>query len=305
MEPRDDRDIVQGWPRDAEEATIQDLEGITPARKDAIMAEDIDHQTLRRCLNLRKPYAIRTEQGSYFDLAADTAEARGIRLGIGVDMEPGDPLEGYAGETDPGPDGDAPVQSDFHRPGIDMDPGLDPDNPVYVTRAMAKKAREREAEGVLMELPYTGGYARVRILELADKASLGWVPDHLRDKLAKMMNLINDPSSGGKVVSGTEAFARILKQTEDIEELANAFCIRGFVKPRLVAREIDLDPDDEFQMVVTDLHINERVSYVNACMPAPEEARILDPFRRRSPQAPSGQQGHKKATAAKPISRIR
>lgn len=234
-----------------------------------------------RLQELGKPYMYRVpETGEYVDLNQD----------VWLD-ENGAPL---SDEERPN------LSADYQEPPrvIAEEPALDWQNPTFVTRSMARAAREKEAQGVLLELPYTGGFARVRQLEMADKAALAWVPQNLRDKLAKVMALVNDPNAGGKVVSGTEAFNRILKQAEDLEELANVFCIRGFMEPKLVRD--DEDPgDDENTMNVSDLHINERVGYLNNSIAAGRDIRILDPFRGKPVLAASHQQGNQKAAKAK------
>ncbi len=60
--------------------------------------------------------------------------------------------------------------------------------------------------------------------------------------------------------------------------LADALCVAGFLKPRLVFDEADLDGDPH-TLVVTDLHPEERLRYFNICLGNDEEAaKRLEPF---------------------------
>lgn len=185
-----------------------------------------------------------------------------------------------------------------------LDPDEDWRNPRIVRRKDALEAREREAQGILMRLPYTGGFARVRILYIQDKSSLGWVPNHLQGVLARIINEVEGHKQN-KVVSDTEAFTRAVKQVGDANALADAFCVRGFVDPTLVPHEKYLDPNRDDQMVVTDLHINERMGYFSKCMMTGQDVTLLDPFLGRPVDDVPGQPGNQAAAAPVAVSRVR
>lgn len=280
MEPRD---TTQGsaWPQDTdarepEAAGREDAVRRDPAvfaASGPVKAPDwtagtrIDHDTLRTALKKGVPYVVPNGDGTFTDLAATDTAGYDLRRRMDLShLEPEEEESLAAGQSRIVGQGDTGE--------------LDWKNPVFITRDQAKKARQREAEGVLLELPYTGGFARVKLLEMADKASLAWVPTHLREKLANVMALVEGKDRGGKKLSPVEAFESLQKQAEDVEELANAFCIRGFLKPTLVPDDVD-PGDDPYTLNVSDLHINERISYLNGCIPKERQGRVLDPFRGR------------------------
>lgn len=181
----------------------------------------------------------------------------------------------------------------------EADPEPDPDdwkNPRIVRRRDALEARSRERQGYLMQLPYTGGYARVRILSANDKSSLTWIPRNLRAKLARVISELEGTSRRQKV-DDEKLFTMAIQGITDANELADAFCIRGFLDPQLVATEDELDPSRDDQMVVTDLHIDERMGYFSKCMMTGEDVRLIDPFRGR-PLSDVPGQSRNKATAA-------
>lgn len=164
-----------------------------------------------------------------------------------------------------------------------------------VGRRKAKERVERDKSGMLMELPHTGGYARVRLLNIVDKNTLGWIPDTLNKKLANVLQLIEQTARDAKVYSATEAVTRLRKETDDLNAVADAFCVHGFVQPRLVATEQEADEAaDDMVMWVEELHIDERIAYFNLCFAQGEgeDVVLIDPFRRKLVAAVSHRQGN-------------
>lgn len=139
------------------------------------------------------------------------------------------------------------------------------------TRAQAQAARNQETVlGFKYELPYTGGFARVRLLSIADRATIDGLPKSIQDEL---QNELLKSSRNGKEVLSVRA------SIETQEKLANAFCVLGFIKPRLVLTEADVDPSDPYCWTVGDLHMEERTGYLLRCLNTEvRQARKLLPF---------------------------
>jgi hypothetical protein len=146
------------------------------------------------------------------------------------------------------------------------------------TRDEARKARAQERDdGFLLPLPYTGGVARVRLLSIVDRATISALPTAIQDELAFELN--RKRANGSGAIRGPKAVAEMVSNLGNQEKIANAFCVLGFIKPRLVEREDDLDPDDPYCLLVTDLHIEERTSYLlRSLQVETAQARKLAPF---------------------------
>lgn len=131
------------------------------------------------------------------------------------------------------------------------------------TREQVRAARQRETSvGFEYPLPFTGGTARVRALSIVDRATIKALPTAIQDDLAAEMT---KRSGSGRQVDA-QVIKSMLSTLENQERIANAFCVLGFLQPSVVATEDDLNPDDPYQIVVTDLHIEERVGYLQHCL---------------------------------------
>jgi len=144
-----------------------------------------------------------------------------------------------------------------------------------ITRAVALAARERERRGFSFELFRTapGERAHVKRLSLADRTMLGSLPSAMQERVLRLLN-----ETRGDGDAGPLTIARITKNQTRQEDLANAFCVAGFIDPVLVGTEADLAANPD-ALVVTDLALEERLAYLNACLGNDEvAARRLEPF---------------------------
>lgn len=149
-------------------------------------------------------------------------------------------------------------------------PASEPDAPptVYTvpTREQARAKRDQEQQGFWFRLFRTGGHAHVRLLSLADKATLAGLPLAQQARALEVFNELNKEQGG----SGALTIQRLNKNQDRQERLANTLCIAGFVTPRLVASESELDGDPH-TWLVTDVHIQERIAYYNLCIGQDQE----------------------------------
>jgi len=144
-----------------------------------------------------------------------------------------------------------------------------------ITRAVALAARERERRGFRFELFRTmpGEYAHVKRLSLADRTMLGSLPTAMQERVLRLLN-----ETRGDGDAGPLTIAKITKNQTRQEDLANAFCVAGFLDPTLVGTEDELANNFD-ALVVTDLALEERLAYLNACLGNDEvAARRLEPF---------------------------
>jgi len=157
-------------------------------------------------------------------------------------------------------------------PGGTADGGFRP----AVSRAQALAMRQAEREGVPFWCHKTGFEARVKLLSLADSTMLAGIPPALQGQLTA--SLAGADRAGGR----GRGFAELLRAVGEDEALANAFCIAGFVSPRLVLTEEELDGSDDC-WVVTDLHVEERKKYLGLVMGTEREemAKIASFLRER------------------------
>jgi len=136
----------------------------------------------------------------------------------------------------------------------------------FPTREQARERRERERRGFLMPLPRTGGWARVRSLSLADSAAFAGLPMQAANQVLRVFEELQ--AEGG---AGPLTMERLRRNQERQERLANLVCCAGFVRPRLVLTEAELD-DDPHTMLVTDLHLDERLRYLQLALGQDGEA---------------------------------
>lgn len=132
-----------------------------------------------------------------------------------------------------------------------------------ISRKQAAAMRQAERDGVPYWCHRTGFEARVRMLSLADTTMLSGIPPALQQQLTASL-------TGANRQAGGRTFADLLRTVGDDEALANAFCIAGFVSPRLVLTEEELDGSDDCWLV-TDLHIDERKKYMGLVMGTEQE----------------------------------
>lgn len=142
------------------------------------------------------------------------------------------------------------------------------------TREQIVRMRRMEREeGVPFWCDVSGFEARVRLLSLAEQAMLAGIPVEVQQDLTATLNK-------QAARPRNRDFSDLLETVADDERLANGFCIAGFVWPRLVASEEDLDGTDDCWLV-TDLHIEERLKYLKLILGTEqEEMRRIRTFLR-------------------------
>jgi hypothetical protein len=128
-------------------------------------------------------------------------------------------------------------------------------------RVVTMRRLERE-DGVPFWCHRTGFEARVKLLSLADQTMLAGIPSELQEQLSETLT--------AQAQRRGRSFGDLLATVSEDERLANGFCMQGFVAPRLVATEADLDGSDDCWLV-TDLHIDERKKYLNLVLGAEKE----------------------------------
>ena len=129
--------------------------------------------------------------------------------------------------------------------------------------------RHKEQEGVPFKLDYTGGTATVKMPSITDRAFvLGLPTSFQRDLLAEINRGREDRGDASMAIDLSE----FMTNREANERLADQLCVAGFIRPRLVATERELDGSDHC-WVVTDLHPNERLRYLDWFFGNNEEAK--------------------------------
>lgn len=137
--------------------------------------------------------------------------------------------------------------------------------PARPTRDHILRMRRLEREdGVPFWCHVSGFEARVKLLTLADQTMLAGIPAEVQQDLTATLNRQSGASRGPR------QFEDLLETVADDERLANGFCAAGFVWPRLVMSEDELDGSDDCWLV-TDLHIDERLKYLKLILGTEQE----------------------------------
>lgn len=160
------------------------------------------------------------------------------------------------------------------------EPLLDPDVPSRDERKLPSRAevqaiRALEVRGVPFKLDRTGGEAIVRAFSMADQVILSGMPDSLQQK---WVDALNEQRRMADLKTRTTGDQRKLAASD--EKMANVACVHGFVRPRLVLTEQELDGSDECWLV-TDLHLDERRRYLRFVTgnPDQEDLKLALAFR--------------------------
>lgn len=142
-----------------------------------------------------------------------------------------------------------------------------------VSREEARKRREEESRGFMMPLQFTGGFAHVHRLTLASMAMTTGLPTEAQNTVVKVFREYAQENNNAPLT-----WERFQKNAKRNQEMADTLCIAGFINPKLVATENDLDGSDNCWLV-TDLHPEERLKYMNICINQDAEAaKALLPF---------------------------
>lgn len=166
-----------------------------------------------------------------------------------------------------------------------------PREPVILTRkALAEAKRKREHEGYLFPLELTGGYARVRLPSLMDRAFFDQLPSSLQQIISQQ--LADETPAGRKAkaedvaaMSDDERLRHFTNLIEAQDELAQRMMAMCWIEPRVVLTEDELPDGDDGVILASDVHPEDRTRFVNVISIATnngekEAAREIDRFRR-------------------------
>lgn len=138
-----------------------------------------------------------------------------------------------------------------------------PEGAGFLSRAERKKAAEaKRNQGTEIYLPETGTKAIVRDLPFADHLMLQGMPlEMIRaiDATVKDQQL-RAVASGQVDASSLEDALNLFGKAE---QMANAYCLASFVRPRLVMTEAELDPNNPDVWLITDVEIGDRIMVLN------------------------------------------
>lgn len=101
---------------------------------------------------------------------------------------------------------------------------------------MRERRRREEEEGYPLELPHDGITVWVRIIDVFDRATIMGLPSAVQRLLLKGVNA----SLGVNEKTGFDV-TETLDVLDGIDEAADMACLRGFVRPRLVATQAEAD----------------------------------------------------------------
>ena len=165
------------------------------------------------------------------------------------------------------------------------------------SRREARQKRAQEERGKLFELHRTGGYAHVREMNAADLALAEGLPAELQ---AAVLAVFQDNASNARQAPSQISWDRIRKNVAQQRQLADAACIAGFLRPRLVMTPAEADAaNDDNVWCVEDLHPEERIRFLNLVIGQDKEAaEKLIPF----PETGVGSVGALPTGAASPTS---
>lgn len=115
-------------------------------------------------------------------------------------------------------------------------------------------------EGVEIWLPKTGSKALVRDLPFTDYVMLQGIPTEL---IKAIDDTVRDSRMQEMARTGADAAKTLgdaLEMWSKAEQTANAVCISSFIKPKLVMRESELDPNNPLVWLVTDVALEDRLA---------------------------------------------
>jgi hypothetical protein len=119
--------------------------------------------------------------------------------------------------------------------------------------------------------------AQVRYLDLADRAEIGALPTAMQSRVLRALAAIGKGTPAIDEKTDTLSIPQAFKNLEKNEELVNAYCVVGFVRPPLIWTEAERTGPD--QVVVTAVALKDRRAYAAICMSDDEAAaERLSPF---------------------------
>lgn len=144
--------------------------------------------------------------------------------------------------------GPVPIPTEVVGDGWDDDGDL-------LTPARARAARTKAEHGYWFRLPRTGGKALVRRISGSDRASIGSLPQHQQKLVLDALAKSGEQPSALRA-DGSINPAQWQRNAKANEEICNAYCVAGFLRPRLIFSEAERTDDSE--VVVTDVDPHDR-----------------------------------------------
>jgi hypothetical protein len=156
-----------------------------------------------------------------------------------------------------------------------------PPDRFVLTASLADQARQkREAvQDFALTATAPGAYARVRLVDLSDQATLSSLPESL---LRRVLGIANDIElREGKTTpvqdDGSLDIERAIRLAKANARAIDAYCVAGFVEPSLIFSEEDRIHDA--QVIVSDIHPADRTRFFEWCQGRhTEAAAAVEPF---------------------------
>jgi hypothetical protein len=153
--------------------------------------------------------------------------------------------------------------------------------PRIPTRAELEAAREQEERGFLFHLHRSGYDAHVRYMSIADLSTVVGLPVAQQQVVLKVFNDYREQQNRDQKQNKLPPLTwdKVLANQASSQELADTLVCAGFIKPRVVMNESDLDPNDPHMITVHHLNKSERLRYSQIVLGQnDEEAAKLAPF---------------------------
>jgi hypothetical protein len=168
-----------------------------------------------------------------------------------------------------------------------------------LTRDQIRREKERRSGGYIFPLTLTGGAAQVRIPNVADKATIARLPRDVQSIVAETLARVGGTAPTVEIGSPSEGVRQLMVLVEDQEKIANEFCILGFIRPRLVRTEEEVDPNDPYCLPVREIHLEDRIAFCELVTSGERNAaRALRAFHPGPVDDVPAESGHKAPTEA-------
>jgi len=147
-------------------------------------------------------------------------------------------------------------------PFVPVDPADDLEAPDLLTPEAARASRVQADRGYWFKLTRTGGRALVRRLSATDRVSIGHLPFHQQQRVLNALARMGE-NADTRRFDGSVSVPQALRNLANQEEGINAYCVAGFLKPKLIYAERERTAVDE--VVVTDLDPIDRRQFFLWC----------------------------------------
>jgi len=125
------------------------------------------------------------------------------------------------------------------------------DDTDLLTPERVQAARTRAEQGYWYRLPRTGGKALVRRITSADRVAIGTLPQHQQQRVLNALAKVGDQPSAMRS-DGSVSLAQWQRNSKANEDICNAYCVAGFLKPRLIFSEMERTADDQIPVELID-----------------------------------------------------